>query len=47
MSAPLPLHSPDVHITRTGLLAAANSQIETAKPDAATLYRHGAVERRR
>jgi hypothetical protein len=74
MSAPLPLHSPDVHITRTGLLAAAsvvvatcsvaatlavagggtdgraaaaNSQIETAKPDAAILYHHGAVERRR
>ena len=33
----------------TGLTppAAANSQVETAKPDAATLYHHGIVERRR
>jgi hypothetical protein len=74
MSAPVPLHHPDIRITRTGLLAAASvvvatcsvavtlavagggtdepaaavdSQVETAKPDAATLYHHGAMERRR
>jgi hypothetical protein len=73
MSAPVPLGSPDIRITRTGLLAAvsvvvatcsiavtlavaggggadepaAAAQHETAKPDAATLYHHGAMERRR
>jgi hypothetical protein len=74
MSAPVPLGSPGIQITRTGLLAAvsvvvatcsiavtlavaggggadgepaAAAQPETAKPDAATLYHHGAMERRR
>ena len=74
MSAPVPLGSPDIRITRTGLLAAASvvvatcsvavtlavagggggtgepataAQPATAKPDAATLYHHGAMERRR
>jgi hypothetical protein len=90
MSAPVPLHPPDIKITRTGLLAAvsvvvatcsvavtlavagggggtdepaaaagprfatgltppaaAQLKAETAKPDAATLYHHGAMERRR
>jgi hypothetical protein len=90
MSAPVPLHPPDMRITRPGLLAAvsvvvatcsvavtlavagggggtdepaaaagprfatgltppaaAQLQTETAKPDAATLYHHGAMERRR
>jgi hypothetical protein len=73
MSAPVPLGSPGIQITRTGLLAAvsvvvatcsiavtlavagggadgepaAAAQPETAKPPAATLYHHGAMERRR
>ena len=73
MSAPVPLGSPGIQITRTGLLAAVSvvvatcsiavtlavaggggtdesapdGQPETAKPDAATLYHHGAMERRR
>jgi hypothetical protein len=90
MSAPVPLNTPDVQVTRTGLLAAvsvvvatcsiavtlavagggggsdepataagprfatgltspaaANAKPETAQPDAATLYHHGAMERRR
>lgn len=90
MSAPLPLHAPDIEVTRTGLLAAASvviatcsvavtlavagggggtdepaaaagprfatgitppaaldAKAETAQPDAATLYHHGAMERRR
>lgn len=90
MSAPVPLHPPDIQITRTGLLAAVSVVVatcsvavtlavtgggggtdepaaaagprfatgltppaapsvepETAKPDAATLYHHGAMERRR
>ena len=50
MSAPVPLHPPVIRITRTGLLAAVSvviAALETAKPDAATLYHHGAMERRR
>jgi hypothetical protein len=92
MSAPVPLNSPEIQITRTGLLAAASVLIATcsvavtlavtsggdgadepaaaagprfatgitsppaaaaatkpeiAKPDAATLYHHSAMERRR
>jgi hypothetical protein len=85
MSAPVPMGSPDIQITRTGLLAAASVVVatcsvavtlavaggggtdepaaaagprfatgltppaapETAKPDPATLYHHGAMERRR
>ena len=86
MSAPVPLNSPDMQITRSGLLAAVSVVVATcsvavtlavagggdgtdepaaaagprfatgltppaapatAKPDAATLYPHGAMERRR
>ena len=82
MSAPVPLNSPDMQITRSGLLAAVSVVVATcsvavtlavagggggtdepaaaagprfatgltppaAKPDAATLYHHGAMERRR
>jgi hypothetical protein len=89
MSAPVPLDSPDIKITRSGLLAAVSVVVatcsvavtlavagggggtdepaaaagprfatgltppapaakpETAQPDAATLYHHGAMERRR
>jgi hypothetical protein len=91
MSAPVPLNTPDIQVTRPGLLAAvsvvvatcsvavtlavagggggtdepataagprfatgitppaaaAQAKPEIAKPDAATLYHHGAMERRR
>jgi hypothetical protein len=84
MSAPVPFQTPDIEITRTGLLAAASvvvaafsvavtlavagggggtdepaaaasprfatgitSPPATAEPDAATLYHHRAMERRR
>jgi hypothetical protein len=86
MSAPVPMKSPDIELTRGGLLAAASvviatcsvavtlavagggggtdepaaasgprfatgltapETVETAKPDAATLYHHGVMERRR
>jgi hypothetical protein len=90
MSAPIPLHQPDIQITRTGLLAGLSVAVatcsiavtlavtgggggtdqpaaaagprfatgitppagpvakpETAKPDAATLYRNGAMTERR
>jgi hypothetical protein len=84
MSAPIPLHTPEIEITRTGLLAAASVVIATtsvavtlavagggggtdqpaaatsprfatgitstpatAEPDAATLYHHRAMQRRR
>jgi hypothetical protein len=86
MSAPVPMKSPDIELTRSGMLAAASvviatcsvavtlavagggggtdepaaasgprfatgltapETVETAKPDAATLYHHGVMERRR
>jgi DNA-directed RNA polymerase specialized sigma24 family protein len=45
LDPPVPLNSPGIQLTRPGLLAAAKP--ETARPDAATLYHHGAMERRR